>query len=74
MISYGKENDLDGAEELLAEYLKFMHIKIQGNESDKHAPSDKLTRCGTHISYRPRSTLHSVIGSTVESTSIMILP
>ena len=46
LIQYGKENDLEGAEEevLLAEYLKFMQIKIgQQDTSDKTcAPSKKI--------------------------------
>lgn len=41
MISYEKENDAEGAEELLAEYLKFMHMKIQDKETH-FAPSTRI--------------------------------
>lgn len=44
LIQYGKENDLEGAEDLLAEYLKFMQIKIgqQDTTDKKCAPSKKI--------------------------------
>ena len=43
LIQYEKENDSEGAEALLTEYLKFMQLKIgeQGTK-DKCAPSDRI--------------------------------
>ena len=44
MIQYEKENDSDGAQALLVEYLKFMQIKIgeQDTTDKKVAPSKKI--------------------------------
>ena len=44
MIQYEKENDSEGAEKLLEEYLKFMMIKIGEKDTNdkKVAPSKKI--------------------------------
>ena len=43
LIQYEKENDSEGAESLLTEYLKFMQLKIgEQGTNDKCAPSDRI--------------------------------
>ena len=43
LIQYEKENDSEGAEALLTEYLKFMQLKIgEQGTNDKCAPSDRI--------------------------------
>ena len=42
MIQYEKENDADDAEALLAEYLKFMHIKIKEQDTNERAAPSKM--------------------------------
>jgi len=44
MIQYEKENDSEGAQKLLEEYLKFMMIKIGEKDTNdkKVAPSKKI--------------------------------